>query len=165
MCMRLKVHCFLSRRLLKGERGFFFFFFFTREHSIFLLLLCRYDDAFIPVYLEKVVNVVLTEKLKKVFLVEIKTMGPLASGPKRTVPQQKMLADVKLHTGGIVSAGAMQTVAPVVMQANLREGCRKTTTSRFIHNVFRVLQGQLTSGSSQGSFCSNSWNSCVSVKS
>lgn len=52
-------------------------------------------------------------------------MSPLASGPKRTIPCQKMLADVNLHTGGIVSAGAVQTVAPVVMQTNLQKCAEK----------------------------------------
>lgn len=98
----------------------------TRARSIPSRLL-RCDNQPIPVQPRQVFDVLRTEILEKRFLVAAKRMGPLASGSKPTVLLQKMLADVQLHAGGIVFAGAVQTVAPVVVRAHLGDACRKTT--------------------------------------
>lgn len=90
----------------------------TGARSISLQLL-RCDDESIPVQLGKVSNVLWAEILEKRLLVAVKRVSPLAGGSKPTVLLQKMLADVKLHAGGVVFAGAVQTVAPVVVRANL----------------------------------------------
>lgn len=94
----------------------------TRARSIPSRLL-RCDNQPIPVQPRQVFDVLRTEILEKWFLVAAKRMGPLASGSKPTVLLQKMLADVQLHAGGIVFAGAVQTVAPVVVRAHLGDAC------------------------------------------
>lgn len=74
----------------------------------------RCDDEPISVDLAQVCNVLLAEKLEKLFPVDIKMMGPLAGGSEFTVSLQKMLADVKSHAGLVMFAGAVQPLTLVV---------------------------------------------------
>lgn len=94
-------------------------------------------------------------------------MAPLARGSKLAVIVEEAQTEVELGAGGGVPAGAVRPVAFVVVRADL-EG-KQQTCSEAAQSTMPPPHPQsskrLTSGSSQGSFCSNSWKSCFSDRS
>lgn len=90
-------------------------------------------------------------------------MAPLARGSKLAVIVKEAQTEVELGAGGGVPAGAVRPVAFVVVRADL-EG-KQQTCSEAAQSTMpppKKSNQRLTSGSSQGSFCSNSWKSCFS---
>lgn len=95
--------------------------FFTRNRSGSSLLL-SHDDEFVSVDLTKVFNILLTESSENLHFMGTELMGPLTGRSKLTDTLEIVLADVKLDAGGGEPAGTVQTIALVVMWANL-QGC------------------------------------------
>lgn len=81
-----------------------------------------HDDEFISVDHKKVCNILLTEPSENLRSLCFNVMGPLTRRAKLTVTLEVVLADVKLGAGGGELAGAVQTVALVVMWAYLGMG-------------------------------------------
>lgn len=78
-----------------------------------------HDDEFISVDPLKVFNILLTEDMENPHSLCVNSMGSLTRRAKFTVTLEIVLADMKLDAGGAELAGAMQTVALVVMWAYL----------------------------------------------
>lgn len=146
-----------------------------RRAGCFFLMF--HDDEFVSVDLVKVSYVLLTEAFENLHLRVTKIMAPLTRSPKLTVTLEVVQAEVRLVAGSGELAGTVRTIAFVVMRADLQgnkgevllqQTC-KTPLCRtwlfFLHSGNRHQPAQPTSGSRQGSFCSNSWNSCFCVKS
>lgn len=93
--------------------------FFTRNRRGSSLLL-SHDDEFVSVDLTKVFNILLTESSENLHFMGTELMGPLTGRSKLTDTLEIVLADVKLDAGGGEPAGTVQTVALVVMLANLQ---------------------------------------------
>lgn len=91
------------------------------RNSSGLSLLLTHDDEFISVDLKKVFNILLTESSENLRSMFINIMGSLTRRAKLTVALEIVLADVKLVAGGGELAGTVQTVALVVMWADLRK--------------------------------------------
>lgn len=97
-------------------------------------------------------------------------MAPLARGSKLAVIVEEAQTEVELGAGGGVPAGAVRPVAFVVVRADLegkQQTCSEAAQSTMPPPPVPRPQSskRLTSGSSQGSFCSNSWKSCFSDRS
>lgn len=111
---------------------------FTRNSSSASLLL-THDDEFISVDLIKVFNILPTEPSEDLSM-HVNMMGPLTRRAKLTVTLEIVQADVKLVAGGGELAGAVQTVAFVVMCTDLKEcaegGGDHIITIKIDRNVF-----------------------------
>lgn len=79
-----------------------------------------HDDEFVSVDLVKVSYVLLTEAFENLHLCGTKIMAPLTRRPKFTVTLEVVQAEVKLAAGGGELAGTVQTIAFVVMRADLQ---------------------------------------------
>lgn len=79
------------------------------------------DDGFVSVDPVEVSHILLTQAFDVLHLVGTKVMVPLALVAVHAVILQEVKADVELGAGGGVCAGAMWTVAFVVVKADLEE--------------------------------------------
>lgn len=82
------------------------------------------DDELVSEDCVKVLNILPTKSLEKLHCLCIKSVASLAAGTKFTVTLEIVLAHMELGAGGGEAAGAMQTVARVVMCTYLREQVR-----------------------------------------
>lgn len=83
-----------------------------------------HDDEFISVDLMKVFNILLTESSENLHSIHINIVGSLTPRAELTVALEIVQADVKLGAGGGELAGTVQTIALVVMWADL-ERCEE----------------------------------------
>lgn len=83
------------------------------------------DDELVSVDHREVSNVLLTQALDALRLVGTKGVAPLAGDSELAVPLDEVQTEVGLGAGGGVPAGAVRTVAFVVVRADL-EGKQQT---------------------------------------
>ena len=115
--------------------------FFTRN-SGGLSLMLSHNDEFISVDLQNVRNILLAESFEELHSLCIDSMCSLTRRAKLTVTLEIVLADVKLGAGSSKPAGAVHTVALVVMWANLEgstEWVDSIITMTIYNSSFRNL--------------------------
>lgn len=117
-----------------------------RGNSSCASLLLTHDDEFVSVDLRKVSNIFLTQSSGNLRSVRVDIVGSLTRRAKLTVTLEIVQADVKLGARGGELAGAVHTVALVVMWADLRKQIRiilqQQLEQLFLRQIMKTMSFQ-----------------------